>query len=131
MRVYALLPILALVLATPARAADPVPVTDPPLATPKPHPQGLLPVEVAQQRVRRYLASVPGMPPDVVVLPASGLVPWPLEHVDKDIRAEVWTVVPRVGNGVGPPIMMFAVRTDTGEVFALYLRDLQKEPTFR
>jgi hypothetical protein len=130
MRAYALL-LVPFLFAAPARAADPVPVTDPPLATPKPHPQGLLPVEVAQLRVRKYLASVPGMPQDVVVLPASGLVPWPLEHVDKDIRAEVWTVVPRVGKDVGPPIMMFAVRTDTGEVFALYLRDLQKEPTFR
>jgi hypothetical protein len=131
MRLLALLLIPALLVASPARAADPIPQTDPPLATPKPHPQGLLPVEVAQQRVRRYLASVPGMPPDVVVVPATGLVPWPTEVLEKDVRAEVWCVVPRVGNGVGPPIMMFAVRTDTGEVFALYLRDLQKEPVFR
>jgi hypothetical protein len=130
-RFFALLLLALPLVAGPARAADPIPVTDPPLATPKPHPQGLLPIEVAQQRVRKYLDSVPGMPKDVVVVPATGLVPWPTEHLEKDVRAEVWCVVPRVKNDVGSPIMMFAVRTDTGEVFALYLRDLQKEPVFK
>lgn len=121
------------VLASPALAADPVPANpeDMPLATPRPNAQGKLPVEVAQDRVRAYLDSIPNMPKDVVVVPATGLVPWPPQPLDADIRAEVWTVVPKRANGVGLPIMMFAIRTDTGEVFALYMRDLQKEPTFR
>lgn len=123
--------LLALPLAGPAMAQVSQVDDEPPLATPRPNAQGQLPIDAAQQKVRKYIHSIPGMKEDVVVVPASGLVPWPLAPVDKGIRAEVWTVVPREGNKTGNPIMMFAVRTDTGEVYAMFLRDLQKEPTFR
>jgi hypothetical protein len=113
----------------PAVAQTPEP--DLPLATPKPRADGRTAIEAAQHRVRVYLDSVPNMPKDVVVVPATGLVPWPTETLDQDVRAEVWSVLPRTAKGLGAPLMMFAVRTDTGEVFALYLRNLQKEPVYR
>jgi hypothetical protein len=123
--------LLVLPLAGPASADEGNLGDDLPLASPKPLQNGRTPIEVAQLRVRSYLSTVPGVPKDVIVVPATGLVPWPLAPLEKDIRAEVWTVVPRVGEGVGPPILMFAVRTDTGEVFAMFVRDIQKEPTFQ
>jgi hypothetical protein len=128
------LAVLALLLVLPfagAAQADETNIGDDlPLATPKPLQNGKTPIEIAQLRVRTYLSTVPGVPKDVIVVPATGLVPWPPAPLEKDIRAEVWSVVPRVGTGVGAPILMFAVRTDTGEVFALFVRDLQKEPAF-
>ena len=130
----ALLFALVVAIAPASASADPnAPDDGPPLATPRPNAAGLRPIDVAQRRIRAYLATIPGMRPDVVVVPATGAVPWPLSPIGADVHAEIWTVVPRVANaadGVGAPLMMFAVRTDTGEVFALFMRDMQKEPTF-
>ena len=115
---------MLLLSSAPASADDSPFANDPPLATPK--PGQVSPVVIAQQRIKRYLSTLPNMTQDVVVVPAVGIMPWPLEAIEKDIKAEVWAVCPKQGNGVGLPVMMFAVRVDTGDVIALYMRNVPK-----
>ena len=134
MRPFACLVLAALLLyALPARA-DGVPTPDDNvhLATPKPDQRGLTPVQEAQVRIRNYVASIPqykGL--NVIVVPGTGSIPWPLAPMDQDVHAEVWSLVLRDETGkVGNPLMFFAVRTDNGEVCAMFVRNLQKEQVF-
>ena len=87
-------------------------------------------MDKAAVTVRTYLASVPNMPRDILVIPAAGDIAWPGSAPGDNVRAEVWLVVPR-DNPKAKPLMMFAVRPGTGEVFGLFLTNLQKTPTYR
>jgi hypothetical protein len=105
-------------LAAPAAAQD--------WMSPPPHSL----MDVAADRVRTYLASVPNMPKDILVIPAAGDIAWPGVAPADNIRAEVWLVVPK-GKPDARPLMMFAVRPATGEVYALFISSLQKNPRYR
>lgn len=87
-------------------------------------------MEQAAERVQTYLSSVPGLPKNLLVVPAAGEVIWPGLPANSNIRAEVWVVVSR-DDPAARPLMMFAVRPATGEVYAMYLVDLEKHPTYR
>jgi hypothetical protein len=88
--------------------------------TPKPN---VLKLDVAERSVHAFLKTVPNLPADVLVVPATGIIPWPGVKVSEGVRAEVWSAV--AGNDpYAKPFMMFAVRPDTGEVFVMYLRKL-------
>lgn len=84
----------------------------------------------AAERVRTYLASVPNMPKDILVIPAAGDVLWPGASPGENIRAEIWVVVPKT-DPEAKPLMMFAVRPSTGEVFAMFLHNVQKNPRYK
>ena len=88
-----------------------------------------MPLELAQKRVADFLKTVPNLG-DVVVVPGTGEVPWPESSQEQAVHAEVWTVVPARKTD-GHPLMMFAVRPDTGEVYVMYLRSLQTSPSYR
>lgn len=91
--------------------------------TPK---ETILKLDVAERRIQAFLKTLKNLPPDVLVMPATGIVPWPGVKVSEHVRAEVWTAV--AGNDPGArPFVMFAVRPDTGEVYVLYLRQLEPE----
>ncbi|MEB3283923.1 MAG: hypothetical protein VKN33_01370 [Candidatus Sericytochromatia bacterium] len=87
-------------------------------------------LEEAAVRVQTYLSSVPGLPKNLLVIPAAGEVAWPGLPVNANIRAEVWVVVSR-DDPAAKPLMMFAVRPATGEVHAMFLVDLEKHSTYR
>jgi hypothetical protein len=87
-------------------------------------------MEKAAVAVRIYLASVPNLPPDILVIPAAGDISWPGSAPGDNVRAEVWMVVPR-DNPKARPLMMFAVRPGTGEVYGMFLTNLQKTPTYK
>lgn len=88
------------------------------------HKTTILKVELAEQRIHAFLKTLPNMPADVLVMPATGIVPWPGSRVNEDVKAEVWTAV--AGNDPSArPFVMFAVRPDTGEVYVLYIRKLE------
>lgn len=86
-------------------------------------------MDVAAQRVRAYLATVPNMPRDILVIPAAGDVLWPGSAPGDNVKAEVWVVVPK-NDPNAKPIMMFAVRPSTGEVFAMFLQNMQRNPNY-
>ncbi|MEB3221207.1 MAG: hypothetical protein VKS61_03925 [Candidatus Sericytochromatia bacterium] len=113
------LALIALALAAPSARAE---AWDQP-----PQPSRL---EAAALRVRDYLATVPGLPADLVVLPAAGEILWPGSPPTANVRAEVWVVVPR-DKPEAAPLMMFAVRPATGDIYALYLSNVQEHPRYR
>ncbi|MEB3196156.1 MAG: hypothetical protein VKP62_03035 [Candidatus Sericytochromatia bacterium] len=88
------------------------------------------PMEQAATRVQGYLQSVPGLPKNILVVPATGEVLWPGSPPSANERAEVWVVVPR-DKPDAKPLMMFAVRPATGEVYAMFLSDLKTHPRYR
>ena len=92
--------------------------------------QPATPMDLAAQRVREYLATVPNMPKDILVIPAAGDVPWPGAVPADNVRAEVWLVVSR-DDQRGKPLMMFAVKPQTGEVYAMFMVNLQKTTRYR
>jgi hypothetical protein len=87
-------------------------------------------MEQAAQRVHTYLSSIPGLPKNLLVVPAAGEVIWPGLPANNNARAEVWLVVSR-DDPAARPLMMFAVRPTTGEVYAMFLVDTQKNPVYR
>ena len=93
-------------------------------------PPPLTQMDLAANRVRTYLASVPNMPKDILVIPAAGDVLWPGSAPGDNVRAEVWLVVPK-NDPAARPLMMFAVRPGTGEVFAMFLHNMQKNPKYK
>ena len=114
--------LLSLTLIGGLLAAGPAHALDPVIQAPESYSK-------ARNAVHAYLKSVPGLPPNLQVVPATGAIPWPAAHLKENIVAEVWTVV--TNDGEAPRVlMMFAVRPDTGEVYALYLRSLQEHPTY-
>ncbi|HEY9724731.1 MAG TPA: hypothetical protein V6D47_22200 [Oscillatoriaceae cyanobacterium] len=84
---------------------------------------------LAQQRVSAYLRTIPNLPKHVQVLPATGEVLYPGAAPGKNITAEVWTVID-ADDPKAPPLLMFAVRPDTGDVTALFFRSLEKQPKY-
>lgn len=107
-----------LALATPANAQE--------WMSPPPTSQ----MDRAAERVRTYLASVPNMPKDILVIPAAGDVLWPGSSPGENVKAEIWVVVPR-NDPEAKPLMMFAVRPSTGEVYAMFLHNVQRNPKYR
>lgn len=93
-------------------------------------PQPTTQMDKAAVAVRTYLATVPNMPRDILVIPAAGDIAWPGSAPSENVRAEVWLVVPR-DNPKARPLMMFAIRPGTGEVYAMFLTSLQKSPTYK
>jgi hypothetical protein len=87
-------------------------------------------LEAAAVRVKDYLATVPGLPADILVLPAAGDVLWPGSPPAANVRAEIWVVVPR-DKPEAAPLMMFAVRPATGEIYAMFLSNVQAHPRYR
>lgn len=87
-------------------------------------------MDVAATRVRAYLATVPNMPKDILVIPAAGDIMWPGSAPGDNTRAEVWVVVPK-GDPDAKPLMMFAVKPSTGEVYALFLHNVQRNPRYK
>lgn len=79
-----------------------------------------------QVAIQRYLESLPGLPPNLVVVPATGSVPWPGYALADNIPSEVWSVVQ--ASARNKPLMMFSVNLMTGEVVAMHLRPLPKGP---
>jgi hypothetical protein len=90
----------------------------------------ILSYDDAQQRVLVFLKTVPGLPKSINVLPATGEILWPGSSPSDNIKAEVWTVVPQ-NDPKAHPLMMFAVRPDTGEVMAMYFQSLEKHPRYK
>ncbi len=84
----------------------------------------------AAARVRTYLATVPNMPKDILVIPAAGDVLWPGTSPGENVKAEIWVVVPR-NDPEAKPLMMFAVRPSTGEAYAMFLHNMQKNPKYK
>ena len=109
---------LALAIAPPAAAQD--------WMSPPPVSQ----MDLAAERVRTYLATVPNMPKDILVIPAAGDVLWPGSAPGDNVKAEVWVVVPK-NDPSAKPLMMFAVRPSTGEVFAMFLHNVQRNPRYK
>ncbi|MEB3328482.1 MAG: hypothetical protein VKQ33_04555 [Candidatus Sericytochromatia bacterium] len=118
MRVASLLLLLLALAAPPAQAQ----------AWDRPAAPSLM--EAAALRVKDYLATVPGLPPDLLVVPAAGDVLWPGSPPAANVRAEIWVVVPR-NKPEATPLMMFAVRPATGEVYAMFLSNVQAHPRYR
>lgn len=88
------------------------------------------PLDAAAGRVRQYLATVPNMPRDILVIPAAGDIAWPGSAPGDNVRAEVWLVVP-ANDPKARPLMMFAVRPSSGEVYGMFLTNLQKQPRYK
>lgn len=87
-------------------------------------------MDVAAERVRAYLATVPNLPRDILVIPAAGDAPWPGAAPGDNIRAEIWIVVPK-NDPEAKPLLMFAVRPATGEVYAMFLHNMQRHPRYK
>lgn len=79
-----------------------------------------------QLAIQAYLKSMPGLPANLLVVPATGSVPWSGIALSENIPAEVWSVVQ--DNPRNKPLLMFAVNLLTGEVVAMHLRPIPNVP---
>lgn len=105
---------------SPSQSAVPIDSPWNPASTP---PQAFHSPQIA---IQNYLKALPGLPPNLVVVPATGTIPWPGLALAENVPAEVWTVVQ--DHARNKPLMMFAVNLLNGEVYAIHLRPLPKGP---